>query len=167
MLLQTERLKLREFNLKDSNFLIALLNSESWLRFIGERYVRTTPQALIYLKERIIKSYKDFGFGFYLVELKDSKIPIGMCGLVKRDFLEHTDLGFAFLPQHIGLGYGIEASKGVIQFAREELNQKKLLAITDPENQKSITLLVKLDFRFEKLIKPDKEDLNLYSLEIM
>jgi RimJ/RimL family protein N-acetyltransferase len=86
---------------------------------------------------------------------------------VKRDFLEHLDLGFAFLPQHIGLGYGIEASKGVIQFAREELNQKKLLAITDPENQKSIHLLGKLNFRFDRLIKPEKKNLNLYSLEII
>ena len=167
MLLQTERLKLREFNLKDSDFLIALLNSESWLKFIGERNVKNTRQALIYLKERIIKSYKDFGFGFYLVQLKDSKTSIGMCGLVKRDFLEFTDLGFAFLPQYEGYGYGFEASKEVIRFAREELNQKKLLAITDLENQKSIHLLVKLSFKFDQLIMPDKKDLNLYSLEII
>ncbi len=167
MLLKTSRLQLREFNLKDTDFLISLLNSEGWLQFIGERYVKTTPQALIYLKERLIKSYKDFRFGFYLVELNDSKIPIGMCGLVKRDFLEYPDLGFAFLPQYNGFGYGLEASKAAIQFAKEELNQKKLLAITDPKNQKSIHLLEKLNFKFDQIIKSEKEDLNLYSLEII
>nr|MBC7611931.1 hypothetical protein [Pseudopedobacter sp.] len=57
MLLQTERLQLREFTLNDGDFLIALLNSEAWLRFIGERHVKTIPQALIYLKERIVKSW--------------------------------------------------------------------------------------------------------------
>ncbi|MBU0695451.1 MAG: GNAT family N-acetyltransferase [Bacteroidetes bacterium] len=165
MHLQTERLQLREFTLNDCDFLIALLNSEGWLKFIGERNVRTIDQAKKYLKDRIIKSYKDFGFGFYLVELKDSKIPIGMCGLVKRDFLKHLDLGFAFLSQYEGYGYGFEASKEVIQFAEEELSHKKLLAITDPENQKSIGLLIKLSFKFDQLINPDKKDLNLYSLE--
>ncbi len=167
MLLRTNRLQLREFASEDSDFLIALLNSEGWLKFIGERHVKTTTQAIIYLKQRIIKNYQDFGFGFYLVELKDSKIPIGMCGLVKRDFLIHPDLGFAFLPEYEGLGFGFEASKAIIQFARVELKMKTLLAITDPENQKSIHLLEKLGFKFDQYIKPEKKNLNLYSSEII
>src|SRR6187549_3768173 len=98
--LETDRLSLREFVLDDAAFLLSLLNSPGWLKFIGDRGVHTIEDARKYIAERLVSSYRTFGFGFYVVTPKDEDIPIGMCGLVKRDTLEDVDIGFAFLPEY-------------------------------------------------------------------
>ncbi|WP_373496870.1 GNAT family N-acetyltransferase [Aquiflexum sp.] len=167
-ILRTERLIIRKLNLEDCTFIVKLLNSPGWLRYIGDREVKTKTDAIIYLQNGPLLSYEKYGYGLYLVGLIETGNPIGMCGILKRDSLEHPDLGFAFLPEFIGKGFAYEAAKGVVQFAREQLKIKNLLAITLPENSSSIKLLEKLGMKYEGVVKsPDgKENLNLYKLEL-
>ena len=102
-ILRTERLQLRRFCFDDSEFIISLLNSEGWLKYIGDRNVKTKEQAENYLKNGPLKSYEQNGFGLSMVETRNGK-PIGMCGLIKRNYLEHPDIGFAFLPEFSSMG---------------------------------------------------------------
>jgi RimJ/RimL family protein N-acetyltransferase len=164
VILETERIRLREFNLTDTDFIINLLNSPGWLQYIGDRNVRTKEDAIQYLQNGPIKSYKQNGFGLSMVELKNGQQPVGMCGLLKRDTLEHPDIGFAFLPEQHGQGYAFEIAKATISFAREKLNIEKLLAITLPSNLSSIKLLKKLGFSYVKPFHLNQEELLLYSL---
>src|SRR5688572_4300133 len=106
--LETARLRLREFTLEDTPFIIALLNSPGWLQFIGDRNVRTPEQARGYLEHGPFKSYRENGYGLCLVEQKESGNPVGMCGVLKRDTLDSPDIGFAFLPGFQGQGYALE-----------------------------------------------------------
>lgn len=163
--LKTERLDLKKFTKDDAPFIVNLLNQPSFLRFIGDKGVRTLDDARKYLTSGPIDSYQRNGFGLYLVELKESKKPIGMCGLVKRDSLPHVDLGFAFLPEFWGKGYAAEAAAVVLASAREALKLGTVLAITDPDNEPSIKLLEKLGFQFNHLMKlsPDASEVKLFS----
>ncbi|MBL7918571.1 MAG: GNAT family N-acetyltransferase, partial [Bacteroidia bacterium] len=159
------RLSLREFTPGDTEFVIELVNSPDWLKFIGNRNINTEIEALDFIVNGPIKSYTENGYGLYVVELKSTNKPIGMCGIINRTFLNWPDIGFAFLPEYIGKGYGCEAAKATIEYAKNSLKLNKLCAITVANNTKSIHLLEKLDFTFsEIIILPDtKEKLQLYT----
>ncbi|WP_291403618.1 GNAT family N-acetyltransferase [Daejeonella sp.] len=160
-ILETERLALRELNESDASFIIELLNSDGWLKYIGDRNVKTEDQARDYLNNGPIKSYQDNGYGLYLVELKNEKIPIGICGIIKRDTLEFPDIGYAFLPKYMGQGYAFEIAQQTLQYAKNQLNINKILAITNPENKASIKLLGKLGLTFQKMIDATNDSIEL------
>ena len=163
--LETQRLGLRKFTSDDADFIVELLNTPGWLQFIGDRNIKTGEQAIIYLESGPIKSYKQNGFGLWMVELNTDKTAIGMCGIIKRESLEHPDIGFAFLPQYFGKGYGLEVASATLSYGREKLGIEKLLAITIPGNEKSIRLLEKIGLSFKENISATEEgeQLLLYS----
>lgn len=167
-ILRTERLIIRKLTFDDSLFIVQLLNSPGWLKYIGDRGVKTEEDAKLYLQNGPLLSYEKYGFGLYLVMLLETGDPIGMCGILKRENLEHPDLGFAFLPEFTGKGYAYEAANAVIQFAGQRLEIKTLLAITLPENLNSIKLLEKVGMKYDGVVKsPDgKDNLNLYKMEL-
>ena len=154
----TERLSIRKFREGDESFIFELLNSPGWLKFIGDRNIKNLDDAKGYIINGPLLSYNKFGYGPYLVALNDSGIPIGMCSLIKRDELEDVDLGFAFLDQHSGKAYAYEASLKMIEYAREELHLRKLAAITNTSNTRSIRLLEKLGFNLSGKIKMSGEE---------
>lgn len=165
---ETDRLKLREFIKDDAPFLLELLNTPAWIKYIGDRNVRTIDDARDYAATRLITSYHRFGFGLYMVQKKDDSTPIGMCGLVRREALEDVDLGFAFLPQYQGLGYATEAGAATMELAKKKVKSKRLVAITMVDNSHSISLLQKLGFNFEKTVNFPGEDqtLMMYSVDL-
>jgi RimJ/RimL family protein N-acetyltransferase len=164
-ILETERLQLREFTMDDTAFIIELVNSEGWLKFIGERNVKTEEQAKAYLENGPMKSYREHGFGLSMVEIKEDNRKIGMCGLLKRDTLEHPDIGFAFLPEWMGKGYAFEIACATLIYASNTLKIPTICAIVVPENNRSIKLLEKIGMTFMKRVQlpPNHEELLLYS----
>ena len=163
-ILETERLRLREFNLHDSVFIVELLNTPGWLKFIGDRNVKSIEQAKDYLINGPFKSYKTYGYGLSMVERKEGALPIGMCGILNRDSLECPDIGFAFLPMYSGKGNAIEIVTALLQYADEKIGLSTLGAIVVPNNLRSISLLQKVGFVFEKTITlpPSTEQLSFY-----
>lgn len=164
-IISTERLNLREFTLNDAEFVVELLNTEGWLRYIGDRNVKTAEDAKAYLSNGILKGYKESGFGFYLVELKEDKTPIGMCGLIKRATLKNPDIGFAFLPEFTKFGYAFEAATATMDLARNRFKMETVWGITLPENGYSIRLLEKIGMHsIDTFIEPDtSEELIIFS----
>jgi RimJ/RimL family protein N-acetyltransferase len=151
--LETDRLVLRRMSVDDAEFELRLLNEPSFLRFIGDRGVRTLEDARAYILKGPVDMYERLGFGLYITELKGEGTPIGICGLVKRDFLEDVDIGFAFLPEFWGQGYASEAAAAVMEHAKGALGLKRVVAITNPENHSSIRLLEKLGLKFDRMIR--------------
>ncbi|HEY3403421.1 MAG TPA: GNAT family N-acetyltransferase [Ohtaekwangia sp.] len=164
-ILQTERLILREFTSHDAGFVLELLNTPAWLQFIGDRGVRNLNDAQQYIQNKFISSYQTLGFGLYLIERKPNGVPIGACGLIKREYLEDVDIGFALLPEYINQGYAFEASSAVLNYARS-LKFPRLVAITMVNNTSSIHLLTKLGLTFERMIKVPLEDEELKLFKI-
>lgn len=159
--LETERLLLRPFTTDDAPFVLTLLNEPSFLRFIGDKKVRNLEDARQYLLTGPIATYERHGFGLLLVELKDSKIPAGMCGLLKREDLPDPDIGFAFIPDYWGKGFALEAATAVMNDARERLKLTKILAIVSPDNDSSIKLLERLGLSFQRI----KDDVKVFSID--
>jgi len=145
-ILETDRLRLREFTAEDAPFILELVNEPDWLRFIGDRGIRDLDAARRYIADGPRAMQARLGFSLWCVEARADGMPLGMCGLIKRDNLEHVDLGFAFLARHRGRGYAREAAAAVLAHARG-LGLGCLAAITDPMNVRSIRLLEALGFR--------------------
>lgn len=165
---ETERLTLRRLEDGDAEFILALLNDPSFLRFIGDKKVRTRDDARQYIANGPIASYERFGFGLYLTALRDGGVPIGICGLLKRDSLNDVDVGFAFLPPFRSKGYAFEAASAVMAYGRSVLGLRRIVAITSPDNEASIRLLEKLGMKFESMVRLSDEspEVRLFASEV-
>jgi [ribosomal protein S5]-alanine N-acetyltransferase len=161
IVIETERLILRKFTVDDASFILGLLNTPSWLRFIGDRNVHSVEEAKQFLLNGYLKSYQTHGFGFYVAVEKSTQNPIGMCGLVKRNTLEDVDIGFAFMPEFMGKGYGFEAASTTLNYAENVLKLEKIIAIVDPENVVSIALIKKIGLQFERMVRLSADDIEL------
>ncbi len=162
-ILETNRLILREQTEADAPFILELMNTPGWLRYIGERNIRTNEDARAYIANGAMKSYAQYGYGLWLVELKNNGTALGACGLLKRDFLDHADIGFAFLPQHAGKGYAYEAAVGVVNYAKDVLSMNAIAAIVTHDNDASIGLIKKLGMEYDGTVKyPGEEELLMY-----
>ena len=166
--IETERLMLRQFVPADAPFILELLNEPSFIQNIGDRHVRTLSDAEQYIETGPVTSYAKNGFGLYLVQRKESNQSIGMCGLIKRDALDDVDVGYAFLPRYWSKGYALESVLAVMEYAKNIVRLKRLVAIVDPNNQGSIRVLEKSGFRFEKMVSLSEDDieLKLFTIEI-
>ncbi len=147
-MLHTERLSVEQASLEDREFFYSLLNSPNWLQHIGDRGIKTVQDAEDYIKHSLLKNYTDKGYGLYKVSLKIVDIPIGICGFVKRDYLDSVDIGFAVLPEFEGRGYTYEAAKATIAYGRTQLGFDKMYGVTTEENRVSRHLLEKLGLSF-------------------
>ncbi|MCC6744773.1 MAG: GNAT family N-acetyltransferase [Acidobacteria bacterium] len=149
----TDRLVLRLLSVEDAEFILELLNEPSWLRFIGDKGVRTLDDARSYIATGPVAMYERHGFGLYVTERREDGVPMGICGLIKRDWLDDVDIGFAFLPRFWGRGYAHEAAAAVMDYGRNVLGIGRIVAITSPDNATSARLLEKLGLRFDRMIQ--------------
>ncbi len=163
--LETNRLVLRQLSADDAGFILDLLNQPSFLRYIGDRGVRSMDDARRFVLKGPVASYEQFGFGLYLVELKESEVPVGICGLLNRKGLENVDIGFAFLPQFWSKGYAFEAASAVMDYGKGTLELDRIVAIASPDNDRSFKLLEKLGLKFERLIRlsEDQPEIKLFT----
>lgn len=163
---ESERLILRWASEEDASFIQELVNDPAWLQYLGDRGIRTIDEARHYIQTSLMGMYEKYGFGLYMVELKENGDPVGICGLLKRDSLEHVDIGFAFSSTHHRKGYGYESAQATLKYAKESLSLTKIVAITSTVNTPSSSLLEKLGFTFERMVKlpHDPDELKLYGI---
>lgn len=146
--LETPRLLLRKLQLSDASFLVELMNDPDWLRFIGDRNIKTEDDAIAHIQDVPYPMYAEHNLGMLVVVRKDTQQAIGMAGILVRDFLDYPDIGYAFLPNGRGLGFAKEATEHLMQTAKEQLDSMNIQAIVNPENEASINLLKNLGFMF-------------------
>jgi hypothetical protein len=159
---------LRQFSCDDAGFVLRLLNEPSFIRNIGDKGVRTLTDACQYILSGPVASYDKFGFGLWLVETRDEGVAVGMCGLIKREVLEDVDIGYAFLPEFWSRGYALESASAVLSYARAPLGLKRLVAVTNVDNQSSIRLLEKIGFAYERMVRltEDAPEIKLFACDI-
>jgi RimJ/RimL family protein N-acetyltransferase len=158
--IQTRRVSLRELKFDDAEFILELLNQAGFIRFIGDKGVRTLGDAREYIRQGPVDSYSRNGFGLYAACLREPAhdgapvgTPIGICGLVKREGLSDPDVGFAFLSRFWSKGYAVESAAAVIAHARTVLKLARIVAITSLDNVQSVAVLEKIGFKFERTIR--------------
>ena len=164
LVLETPRLTIRRLDEDDAPFMHALLNDAAFIRFIGDRNVRTHEEARAYIRSGPMTSYEQHGHGLYLVAAKESGEPIGTCGILRREMLPDPDLGFAFAADHRGKGYGKEAASAVLEYARSSLGMSRIAAIVSPDNEPSLRALGSLGFAFERMVRMKDDEPEIYYL---
>ena len=162
--IETARLEIRRFDIQDAPFILRLVNEPAWLEHIGDKGVASVESAEKYLKNGPLAMYEQHGFGLNMVVLKESRAPVGMCGLLKRDSLADVDIGFAFLENYWGRGLARESVIAMLRHARECFQFERVVAITSPMNVRSESLLGRVGFRFDRKIRleADSDLLNLW-----
>jgi len=166
--LLTERLTVRELTYTDAAFILRLLNEPSFIDNIADKGVRNLDDAKNYLLAGPLASYKNYGFGLFRVGLREDDTVIGIAGLLKRDFLDDVDLGYALLPEFCGFGYAYEVNSALLDYAKTKIVLKTVVAIVTPNNNRSIKLLRKLGFHADGTISypDDNEILNIYRINL-
>jgi len=157
-MLSTHRLQLNPMTLEDADFMLNLLNCPGFLRFIGDRNVRTLAQAQTYIENML--SNPDVTY--WVIRLKHTTEPIGVVTWVKRDYLPAPDLGYALLPEFEGNGYAFEASETWL--AHQQKSAEKVFAICQADNLTSIKLLQKLHFSLDQHFEKDGQAMHQYSI---
>ncbi|MBS0320092.1 MAG: GNAT family N-acetyltransferase [Proteobacteria bacterium] len=151
--LETPRLALRRFTDDDAAFIVEQVNDPHWIRYIGERNVRSEDDARAYLARSFHAHYARHGFGLWAVEARDSRAVVGMCGLIKRDALDDVDLGYSLLPRYRGRGFAFEAARATLRHGHGVLGMARIVAITAPDNHRSSALLRALGMRYERTLQ--------------
>ncbi len=158
-MLETDRLTLHEMTLADAGLMLAIWNDPAFVRYVGDRGIRTIDEAEDAMRQGILRLYEEYGYGPYRMTLKDPGDAIGICGLFRRDSLDVPDIGYATLPDYCGRGYAFEAATAVIKHTGTALGIERLIAIISPDNAASIGLIGKLGFEFERMHRmPDADD---------
>lgn len=156
-ILETERLIVREVDDSDAAFLRDVVNIPEFIKYVGDRGVKTMDDALKYAG-KITDHYAEHGYGIWVVEIKETGEKAGLCGLLKRDHLDAPDIGFSFLPAFWSKGYAYESAIATMEYGRDRLGIKKILAITSEDNTSSIKLIEKLGLRFDSMTRMPDED---------
>ncbi|MGY4538506.1 ribosomal-protein-alanine N-acetyltransferase [Mucilaginibacter sp. UYNi724] len=165
ILIPSTNVNLRRFTLNDAGFIFELLNTPTWKQFIGDRNINTQTDAVNYLLNGPTAIYAQHGFGPWMVELNEGGVPIGMCGLFKRDYLDRPDLGFAFMPGYEGRGLAYEACTASLAYINGHYPIDKLYATTTDTNLRSRRLLERCGFTLTGTVTPPGgEALLLYTL---
>lgn len=169
MKIETDRLNLRAVTLDDTAIMLAVWNDPAFIRNVADRGIRTVEQAREAIANSALTLFEEFGFGPCCISLKSDDSMIGICGLFKRENLDHPDIGFAILPNYCGKGYAGEAAEAVVKYAHEQLALPVLTAIVSPGNRPSIGLIEKLGLGFERMITmPGESDaVRLYSMPLV
>ena len=157
---KTDRLLLRSLTPADAAFIFELVNSAGWIQFIGDRNILNNEDAERYIQKILSNS----DINYRVVTLQDAITAIGVVTVIKRNYLEHHDIGFAFLPAYARQGYAFEASATVLADLLKSNQHEIMLATTLKENVSSIQLLRKLGFVFSKEITNEKDVLLLFSI---
>lgn len=150
----TPRLVLRELRASDAPFILELLTSTSFRRWIGERGVHDLASAQAYIEHGPVASYARHGFGLWLLERRVDGTALGICGLLRRESLDDVDIGYALLDRYGRQGYALEAARACLDWARSR-GLARIVAIVQPDNRPSIRLLERLGMRYESLLPPD------------
>jgi len=159
---ETERLFVREFNMQDIESLqIILLNPE--VMKYSFRNISSIKDIENYI-ENCLYNYKKYGFGQWAVVDKKSLQLIGVCGLNSgfNDDNNIMHINCRFAKPFWGKGFANEIVKKIIEYAQNQLKINKIYALIEPENLKSITLIKRLGFNYEKSSIYKKRKLDFY-----
>jgi RimJ/RimL family protein N-acetyltransferase len=166
--LETKRLFLRWLTLDDAELMLAVWNDPTFIRYVGDRQIRTIEAARASLEEGALKLFSDYGYGPFRVALLSDDTPVGVCGLFRRLGLDEPDIGFAILPGYWRKGFAYEAASAVVGHAKYDLHLARLTAIVSPENNASIALIEKLGLQFERMhrLPGDDDDVAIYGTKL-
>lgn len=157
-ILDTPRLMLRWITPEDSQSMYQL--NEDWevLKFTGDKRFNSPEDSIAFFTAYQKNTYDRWGYGRFTTIEKESGNIIGWCGLKYHPEEDEVDLGFRFHRKFWNKGYGTESSMACLDYGRDTLKLKRVVANAMPQNIGSIRVLEKCGFAFEKKIVYEGKD---------
>ena len=163
-MLETPRLSLRYFTIRDQEALIPILGNARVMEFsiLG---VHNSQQIRQFIEQRLL-SYLECGFGLYALIYKQSQELIGYCGFFVQNIEsdKEVEIGYRLADRYWGQGLATEAAEAVLKYGRERYNFRRYVCLIEPANVRSVRVAQKLGMAFEKQIIYHGLNVDLYSL---
>jgi len=147
IILESERLLLREFKISDAKKMYQLNSDPDVIRYTGDGPFDSIESAVQFLEN--YSDYSKNGFGRWVCIDKKFKEFIGWCGLKKHQD-EVVDIGYRFFKKDWGKGFATESAKASLEYGFKNLNLPEIIGRSDAANIASIHVLKKLNMQFWK-----------------
>ncbi len=139
--LETERLVLREWRKEDKEPLFAMAQDPEVMRYLPGQTREQSDAAI----GRMIATQAEVGFCLWAVEKRETGTFIGFCGLLPaRSPLCEVEIGWRFVRACWGKGLAREAAQACLEWAWRTLDERSIVAITVPANERSWGLMIRL-----------------------
>ena len=158
----TERLLLDRLAIGDGKFILELVNTDGWLRFIGNRKINSEADATAYIQTLI----ENPNINYWVARLQGTDTAIGIITFIKREVLAYHDIGFALLPAYERKGYAYEAARAILFGIAHSAKHTHVSGITNVNNGAAIKLLKKLGFEFQNWISVENENMAVYEASV-
>jgi RimJ/RimL family protein N-acetyltransferase len=165
IVLETPRLRLRQFTLDDAEVFLRLGSDPEIIRYTGDPGLKSLDEARASMLARPLADYAKYGYGRLACVLKSSGAVIGFNGLKYLDDLKETDLGYRLLPEYWGMGLATEAARAALDFGFHELRLPRIIAMAVPENAASVRVLQKLGMTFVEMIEQHGDRVAKYAID--
>jgi len=142
MVLETERLYLREMNQADFPALCEILQDERTMYAYEGAFSEEEVQEWL---DRQLSRYQKWNFGLWAVVLKESDEMIGQCGLTMQPWkgTEVLEVGYLFNRAYWHRGFAIEAARACKEYAFETLGASEVCSIIRNTNLASQNVAVR------------------------
>ena len=167
VILETERLVLREFDHHDAEAVFALHSDPQVQRYTGEDEVTSIEHVRDGIENIWKHEYQKHGFARWATIHKEDDKLIGWAGLKYLPEFDEVDLGYRFIPEYWGQGIATEISIAIVKYGFQTLNLERIIGISMLENPASIKVLEKAGLTFDKYAPyepDDDQDAAWYSL---
>jgi RimJ/RimL family protein N-acetyltransferase len=154
IVLDTERLILREYTEEDAPDLFRLGSDPDVMRYVPDKPMANVDEARETLLSHPIADYQQHGFGRWACIVKATRQNVGFCGLKHLKEMKEVDLGFRFLPAHWGKGLATEAAQASVDYGFRRLALDHIIGLSHPDNQPSIRVLEKVGMQFVDVVRP-------------
>ena len=152
VILETDRLLLREYVEEDAEAFFKLNSDPEVLRFVPDKPLLNVEQARQLLLDHPIADYRKYGFGRGACILKSTGEQIGFAGLKYLEELGEVDVAYRFLPTHWGMGFATEAALASVRFGFANLGLKRIIGLVMPANIASARVLEKTGLRYVETV---------------
>ena len=142
MILETERLLLRQMTQEDYPALAAILQDREAMFAYEHAFSDEETQAWL---DRMLERYRTDGYGLWAVVCKETGEMIGQCGLTRQRVEEREvlEIGYLFQRKHWKQGYAIEAARACKAYAFETLLADEVFSIVRDNNIASMNVAIR------------------------
>jgi ribosomal-protein-alanine N-acetyltransferase len=149
-ILETKRLRLREFSLADVQIIFDLNEDPEVIRYVGDPRCENLEAARSVLTDIILPQYEQYNMGRWAVELIETGEVVGWCGIKYLPESKEYDLGYRFFRKYWGKGYATESAMAVLEYGHRKLGLEKIVGKADARNTGSVNVLQKIGMKFER-----------------
>lgn len=158
-MLETGRLRLREWRLDDFAAFAAFWSDPVMTRFVGgvQNQAQAWRKMAAYAGHWLLR-----GYGFWVMESRQDNVPVGYCGHWYPADWPEAEIGWAVYPEHQGRGYATEGARAALDHAYGPLGWQTAVSCIREENAASRRVAERLGARLERLFDWDGQSVCLY-----